>query len=114
MSRLDFAQRQLRRSLIVVVLVVCAIGSRALQAFTADAPAPPSGGWVLDQLVNIPNILSLCVLIFHLGVVRQQMSDMRERLKDLEEDLPENYARKDLMRQELDTLKRKLDGRGIR
>lgn len=80
-----------------------------MYAFTTDTATPMPGGWTIEQVVNLPNILSLGVLIFHLGVVRQQISDIREQLKAL----PETYARKDLMKKDLEELGRRLRQRGI-
>ena len=109
MSRLDVAQRQLRRSIFVMVLAALAVATRAF-AFASDAPTPTPGGWGFEQLVTLPNLLSLSVLIFHLGVVRQQIADIREHLKEL----PDIYARRDVMKSELAKLSSDLRARGIR
>lgn len=95
-----FGWMQSRRKVIMVaMLCTCAFMSLALSA--QEIAEQPKSAWSWDTVLSPQNVFSLAVLIFHFGVLRQEIKDMQARVVKLEkwrdDNAPNEFARKDVL-----------------
>ncbi len=99
------------RVAIVAALMVTALMSIVLSAQSTTTVTSTSG--LFQELFTLPNILTISVFIFHFGMLRQTIADMRSRMEKLEawrdEGAPDTFARQDRMGDALRTIAERLD-----
>jgi hypothetical protein len=101
------AARPLRRQIWMTNAIVGLVAVAGLSGQTVSPQA--ESAWWTPQ-----NIISLGILIYGVGVTVQQSRGVAERLKKLEEDIPNTYVRKDVFevrlgRRDGDPVVRRLD-----
>ncbi len=91
-------RRRATLSLSLVTLATLSLAASAQQVVTDHVPA--AAGWSMSEILTPQNVLSLLVLVFHFGVLRQEMRGMQEQITKLQswqETARLDFARKDVL-----------------
>lgn len=103
-------QMNRRRAVWCIGLAVLACSSMALSAQQVTQQTPE--GWSMSDILTPQNVLSLCVLVYHFGILRQEMRDIQSRLKSIESwretGAAASFARKDVLEAKLDAIDERL------
>lgn len=66
----------------------------------------------MSDILTPQNVFSLCVLVYHFGILRQEMRDIQSRLKAIESwretGAGQSFARKDVLEAKLEAIDERL------
>lgn len=92
-----FGGQSLRRQVLFTVtfIVVSAVSLGAYALFAVETPG------VAEKWISPANILAAAMMLFSLGILREQFNEVKRRLGKLEEfnekELPGRYVRRDVL-----------------
>lgn len=99
----------LRQRVTLLLVAVCALGV-ASYAYAQTVAPMPDGGPMSNWLIQ--NLWAIVVCAFNIGLTWRQVADLQRRIVVLEkctvEEIPETYARKDVLTEKLTGIDREL------
>lgn len=101
-TRLYRAASSPARHRLVLTLLMLFICAASVLAFSDEPGTPDRAQWFTPQ-----NILTVGVLVYHLGMLRSQFNEVQKRLDRFENNATDLYAPKDETFRRLETLERR-------
>ena len=106
MSSIRIVCTRMRRQVAWLVGFMVLVGWSFVVSAQEYNAQPTRSPWA--ELFTIQNLILASGIIFHFGMLRQELTFIRSEIDKLKRDMPVIYARKDVLAERLDSIDKRL------